>query len=342
MRKIDEESYNQIEEYIKQKYITKRKHPTEELYIYNYTNKCQYDRKWDKITRMCRGLILDGEHNIISRPFPKFFNIEELDELPPYNTYDVYEKYDGSLGISYFVNGKLGITTRGSFISEPAQWATKNFNKIYSNISYFKEGYTYLFEIIYPDNKIVVNYKTTEDLVLLAVIHTETGKELDLTLFGHFHIAKKYENKKLSDLKNENVKNREGYVIKYPDNTRIKIKFEDYIKLHRILMKLNVKTIWECLRDNTLDELIKEIPDEYYPYINKEKENFITQFNAIEKEAILIYNKYKGLNQKEYAFTVKDMNINPILFNLYKNKEYKELIWNRIKPSIGDDLNGNV
>jgi len=35
----------------------------------------------------------------------------------------------------------------------------------------FEEGYTYLFEIIYPENKIVVNYDYS-GLVLLAVRNT--------------------------------------------------------------------------------------------------------------------------------------------------------------------------
>ena len=38
--------------------------------------------------------------------------------------------------------------------------------------------YTYLFEIIYPSNRIVVDYGSSRRLVLLAAVHTQTGIEL--------------------------------------------------------------------------------------------------------------------------------------------------------------------
>ena len=43
-------------------YISKRKHPTEDLFILNYTAKTQYKKKWNKTTRACRGLIVDSNN----------------------------------------------------------------------------------------------------------------------------------------------------------------------------------------------------------------------------------------------------------------------------------------
>lgn len=56
------------------------KHPELDLYIYNYTKRTQYERMWDRYTRICRGLILNSSGNIVSRPFPKFFNLNETPE----------------------------------------------------------------------------------------------------------------------------------------------------------------------------------------------------------------------------------------------------------------------
>ena len=39
-----------------------------------------------------------------------------------------------------------------------------------------KPGKTYLFEIIYPENRIVVDYGDYKGLVLIDVIDNETGK----------------------------------------------------------------------------------------------------------------------------------------------------------------------
>lgn len=37
--------------------------------MYNYTAKAQYDKLWNEVTLQCRGLILDGDGNVVARPF---------------------------------------------------------------------------------------------------------------------------------------------------------------------------------------------------------------------------------------------------------------------------------
>lgn len=39
-----------VQKYVDDKYISVQKHPNADLYIYNYTQKCQFDRNWDEIT----------------------------------------------------------------------------------------------------------------------------------------------------------------------------------------------------------------------------------------------------------------------------------------------------
>jgi len=66
----------QIPPFIDGKYISVQKHPTEDLYLFNYTEKAQYEHNWTDETRQCRGLIMDGQDHMVSRPFPKFHNLE--------------------------------------------------------------------------------------------------------------------------------------------------------------------------------------------------------------------------------------------------------------------------
>jgi len=62
MAKVD---LNKLNELVEKRYLSVQKHPTEELYIFNYTQSCQYERYWTEETTMCRGLIVDkdGEEN---------------------------------------------------------------------------------------------------------------------------------------------------------------------------------------------------------------------------------------------------------------------------------------
>ena len=74
-------------------FVHAQKHPTRDLFIYNYTPKAQYERVWNDVTLMCRGLILDAQYNIVSRPFRKFFNLGEAEnQVIPNEPFKVFEK----------------------------------------------------------------------------------------------------------------------------------------------------------------------------------------------------------------------------------------------------------
>ena len=109
-------------------YITRRKHPSEDLFILNYTPKTQYEGFWNDVTLSCRGLIVDSAGTIRARCFRKFFNYEEVFHEVSTRTsssmhFKVYDKVDGSLGILYWVGDEPFIATRGSFESEQAKRA---------------------------------------------------------------------------------------------------------------------------------------------------------------------------------------------------------------------------
>ena len=93
----------------------------------------------------------------------------------PNEPFEVYEKLDGSLGILYWLGDEPYIATRGSFESPQAQIATELLRAY--DLSGLDRRRTYLFEIIYPENRIVVNYDDRRELVLLAIIDTATGRE---------------------------------------------------------------------------------------------------------------------------------------------------------------------
>jgi len=155
------------------------------MWIWNYTPVCQFDNIWDEYTTVCRGLITNQHGEILYRPFPKFFNLGQREETMlanlPAEIPQFREKLDGSLGIIYELDGLVHVATRGSFVSEQAQWATKWIQlQMRIKPESFLPRHTYLGEIIYPGNRIVVDYKGLSELVLLAVIDTETGLDMRL------------------------------------------------------------------------------------------------------------------------------------------------------------------
>jgi RNA ligase len=168
-------------------YVREQSHPEyPSLRILNYTEKAQFDQVWNEVTLTCRGLIYDANTGeIVARAFRKFFNYDHKD-TPTINLDDevvVMDKMDGSLGILYRVPGteRFAVATRGSFDSDQARHATKLLNEKYAewldtNVAAL-HLVTPLFEIVYPENRIVCDYSGMDDLILLGaeVLNTSNG-----------------------------------------------------------------------------------------------------------------------------------------------------------------------
>lgn len=314
-------------------WVVCRKHPDDELYIYNYTAQVQYERSWNEITLACRGLVLDAAYNIVARPFPKFFNLGEQDNATlPAGEFEVYEKMDGSLGILYWSREQPYIATRGSFTSVQAQKANAMLHSQYKDvIDRLDRNKTYLFEIIYPANRIVVDYGKMEALVLLAVIDTETGTELPLENIG-FPMVKHYDEiRDLSVLMGLEDPVKEGFVIRFSNNQRLKVKFVEYQRLHWIITQISSLDIWEYLRNNRpFDELLEKVPDEFYQWVKNTRQQLISQYDAIEQ---LCRSEFKVLEtRKETALYFSTCTYPGLLFYMLNGQDYSDRIWRMLRP----------
>ncbi len=339
---MSEINLERIDQLITEGYITKRPHSSGELFIYNYTAKAQYDRLWTPETMQCRGLILDRHGAIASRPLIKFFNLQEHQESLPSEPFDVYEKLDGSLGILYWYQDKPYIASRGSFNSDQAVKANQIFYSLYANaIPLLDRSLTYLFEIIYPANRIVVNYGDYEALVLLAVIETASGREYSIEEFSHlgFPIAKKYDGlKDLEAIAKLNEQNQEGFVIRFDGGLRLKFKFADYVKLHRVLTQVTSKVIWEMLRDQMpFEDILEHVPDEFYDWVKETKATLLSQYQQIEDQAKADFERIVAVvdrrDRKEMAKHILTCQNHTILFSMLDGKDYSDYIWRTIKPA---------
>lgn len=320
--------------------ITLRPSPDGKLLIANYTPEVQYSREWDDITKLCRGLIVDLEGNIVARPFPKFFNYEEHkeDEIPK-TSFEVYEKMDGSLGILYFYNDKWNIATRGSFESEQAVKATELLSKYERYLPILKKDYTYLFEIIYPDNRIVIDYGNQEKLVALGAIHKVTGKELHLFDIGWADKATMYpglQSATYNEIKNLDH-NGEGFVLRWKSGFRVKVKMEEYVRLHSILTNVSNKTIWEYLREGkSLHEILDNVPDEFYNWVKDTAAKLVEESFKIHAQVTADYSKLDAQGfktQKEFALAnLKESKYPNLVFAFQKGIDIAPKVWDMIRP----------
>jgi len=335
-------------------------HPSGKLFIANYTQMAQFTPElWNHVTDQCRGLIFDLDGNVVARGFRKFWNHSDLrhpETLPenfPAEPPTITRKMDGSLGILYELDGEWAVSTRGSFTSEQAMWASKWLKTNCLGIwpaGMWPSGYTPLAEIVYPENQIVVKYNFS-GLVLLALVNIETGEEAERSMLEHYadinemRVVEQF-HRPLAECVDEDDPNEEGYVAAWPrpgtTPLRVKIKYATYCTLHKLLTQTNAVTVWEMLRDGLdLTTLTKDVPAEFRGWIDGLEKRFLGEFKAIENNALAAMLAYPGeknitdpADKKAFALYVTGNHkaVAPIMFAMVEGKKYEPIIWKQIRP----------
>lgn len=338
--------------------VTVREHDDLPLRIVNYTPQAQFQRVWTPWLRMCRGLVFDQNWNLVARPLPKFFNYEEhLGPEPPAGPlptgpYTVEEKYDGSLGIIFRYRGRLLVATRGSFNSEQALRAAELLEQLPATQRiYLAEGHTHLVEIIYPENRIVVNYGGEARLQYLTSIDTATGEELPgmaADIFGG--APRSYPaGIPVEELKRQQRLNAEGYVLRFANGERVKVKFDEYVRLHALVTGLDTVRLWELLREGK-DPMaqLESIPDELYGWAEKEVKDLVQKHETWMTSAIAkmteLRDRMNGHGRHEFAELAKQEQHPHLLFMAVDGNmdRLRDAVWKLIKPERRKPLIGET
>jgi RNA ligase len=335
-----------LEAEIAAKRIRPNDHPTLPLRLYNYTEIAQYQKAWNDVTRACRGLIVHRETGeIVARPFPKFFNHGETSHNPFHEDepVTVTDKLDGSLGIIYPTpGGGLAVATRGSFTSEQAIHATHILRTKYADW-HAPEGTTVLVEIVYPQNRIVVDYGDTDDLLLLGAVHIETGITASpMEVFWPGPKAAVFPHGSFAEaLKEAPRKNSEGLVVHFrTSDVRVKIKQDDYVALHRIVTGWNERTVWESLASGEpLNLLIDGLPDEFHRWATEVAEDLSHEHALLTAAARaehrrIIQSMPSGWTRRDYAQAAALYpEFRPALFQLLDGRDISPWAWKAIYPT---------
>ena len=133
--------------------------------------------------------------------------------------------------------------------------------------------------------------------------------------------------------KNDGTK--EGYVVRFDNGYRLKLKYSEYIKLHKLKFSLSDELIWEYLKSKNIEDIIKNVPDEMHQSIHVVKNYLISLYEYYKLQAETIFNKIKYNNntRKDFALkAIKHDKIKHLLFALYDNKDINQMLWYTIKP----------
>jgi RNA ligase len=332
-------------------YIAVRPHPELPYLIHNYTDRATWDQAWDVATLTCRGLIttLDGE--IVARSLVKFFNSDQQGApvWPLDDEVVVMDKADGSLGILYPTPTGWAVATRGSFQSDQAVWATDLYNHRYGDFTP-NPAWTYLFEIVYPENRIVVSYGDLQDLILLGAVDIATGKTVPLVEVREGWtgpVVEVFPYTTMRQVLSAPVRdNAEGFVVWHPaSDARVKIKYDQYKFLHRLLTGVTPKHVWEILSSGDDPVVVFEsAPDEFHGWLKAVIADLTAQYAEVEGRARSLYQTVEaslpeGWVRRDLAEAVMAATtgeaalLRPLLFLVADGRDLSGHIWKMLRPA---------
>lgn len=346
--KLSTEDISLLTQHIEQNNIRVTKHPDHELYLYKYTQDCVFNGSWDKITLMCRGLVLDNEYNIIANCIPKFFNIEDLSQerVPKINLdqpFTATVKEDGSLIQMFSYDNKIITTSSGGFCNDYTIQAENVLNSVrHDNILQDfiidHPGYNFIFELISPLTRVVVSYDyTTLKLITIRNVDGNEPNEDILTfkILGSPYVQQTNFNSipELLEEKKSQSNNREGYVLAFNDGSRVKVKYDEYFTLHKLVTRVSKKFVWDSLSNNIKLDLTN-IPDETFKEIKKWIDELNHLYNELNNKILKTFSNIIHSDRKQFANQVMSnyKEYSGALFALYDNKNIDKIVWKYIEP----------
>lgn len=344
--------------------VNKATHPRLDLTCYKYSQKCVTEVLWDKHTIQARGLVMNSAGYVVARGFNKFFNLGEMPgssitDLPPVEEAVVMEKLDGSCILAYHYNGEVVCHTLGSFTSEQSIKADEllrlKYRKFYDRLAdpiFDIEKNTWIFEILYPENRIVVDYGAREELVLIGV-RTPHGTEVwpqDLWVHGEAYGFKYPEFYPYINLNSpEFEENSEGYVVVWPHHEfkRVKIKSPIYVRIHRLKEFVSAKRVLDLLHHGETEYkgdiiTVESLRDLLPPEVRKDVDDIIAYLNTrllhIKIEARNAYEQIKDYPSRKLQAQWIQTHLRKdawfIVFGLLDGKNEDELLYKALKHEL--------
>jgi RNA ligase len=269
-------------------------HPTLPLIGLNYTPVAHnvlymFPQGWTDQLRLCRGIIFDRTGQLVALSFPKFFNHGEHPETQnlPKLPFEATLKQDGHLGIIFRYQHEFVLTTRGSFESRSSVLGNTMLTRYVRENNWkknFPTNLTLLVEIIHPDTKVFVDYQGQKRFTIISANSTATMADYGYRrLMGYASKlglevtpiwTGKSESDPLVDLRknitslvemmgDRAVQNTEGYVIRFSNGLRVKVKFQTYIG-YMVADKLSFTYLMNRMVSGNLERMLLTLPEEIY------------------------------------------------------------------------------
>lgn len=307
------------------------------------------------IRRECRGLIFDREGNLMSRPFHKFFNVNEREETQM-NVVDmsqphvIMEKMDGSMIRPILVDGYVRLATKMG-VTDVAMQAE---HFLVESTQYFKvykwlkncvtSGMTPIFEWVSPSNQIVLAYKEA-DLVYLGSRDNVSG-EYFFDESAPLNFVPRYGSVEgtMGDYvaRQRESEGREGDIIRFADGHMLKVKNDWYVRIHKAIDRIRFdRNIVDLIINEQIDDVISMMPPHEVVRVREFESRFWNAFGYKETYIATMFDFARGefgSDRKsiavEFIPRLEDKTIAPFIFRMLDGKDIRELMLDHVRKSI--------
>jgi hypothetical protein len=344
-------------------YLTIREN--DEFYIISYQIESDFSYL---IVRQCRGIIFEKYTNYcVCKGFNKFFNWNETNAAKiDWNNFRVLSKYDGSIIKCWWYDGEWHISTNNTIDAKTAETKIEGitfydlFLETFQDVygigfyeyanSYLETNTVYLFELIGPKNRIVINYDRPNIYLIGIFKRLAYFKYVENNIYAanfdiykgeptnYLHVPKTFECKNFNDVLNALIaldNTHEGFVIMDKNFNRIKMKTENYVILHKQWNNGNITTkrVLEIIKSNSIDDYISVFPENLI-FVSDVIVNLKAYIKCVLND-LWYFKRFLDLSRKEYAKEVKETYItnSNFLFRLY-DKKFNEVSFEEIKSNV--------
>jgi hypothetical protein len=303
------------------------------------------------LVRECRGIILDeqDDYRPVCVPFFKFGNFgESYVPVIDWASARVQEKVDGSIIKLWYCKNKWHVSSNGEIDARNAHInsALLTDTKRESLYTLFMEawektgvamegldkGYTYMFELTSPHNRVVVRYPD----VSIRHIGTRSNDaflecEMDISIikpqsFSFRTLEECIESAKLLD------DNSEGYVVVDQYYNRVKVKSPRYVALNHLVQGVTtLGNIVEIIQKNEQEEFLTYFSE--YRDVFNDISHRIGDFSVRQDDAFKRIGLMQFDSRKELAEAVMQEECPACLFVLIDGKETNAREWLLSRPA---------
>ena len=305
------------------------------------------------IRRECRGLIFNKEGNIMSRPFHKFFNINEREETQSHvvdmsQPHVIMEKMDGSMIRPILVDGYLRLATKMGVTEVAMQaesWLAAQDPALKEWLRQcVEDSVTPIFEWVSPFNQIVLAYEEA-DLVYLGSRNNASGVYF-FDEYAPFTKVTRYGSVEgnITDYiaQQRGAEGREGDIIRFADGHMVKVKNDWYVRIHKTIDRILFdRNIISLILNEEVDDVIPMLPKVQAERVRDVESRFWTAFKQTENRlyglriaAQQTYEDDRKSIATKFVPTLEDKQMVPLLFRVLDGHNVRDVLMAHVEKQL--------